>query len=100
MSPWALGAMACALRRAELAGSIPVYLRASMGLIWVLDRLIAEQDPWVQEPLLELRRMLLLRMNRTVYDVNSFFTLEISEKTLAFFSSGLKKYEAKRNASI
>lgn len=97
-TPWAMGALACAVRRAELAGSGPIHIRACTGLIWVLDHLIERQDPWVQEPLLELREVLLAQMNETAYGFGGVIKFEYSNRSLAIFSSGMLKFQAKRES--
>jgi len=66
-SPQALGAMACGMRRAELAGDGPTFRWAAVGLIWLLDQYIARLDPWVAEPLVALRRYVLERFASMVY---------------------------------
>lgn len=38
LGPWALGAIACGMRRAELAGDQPVTRRCAVGLVWALER--------------------------------------------------------------
>jgi hypothetical protein len=55
IGPWALGATACAMKRAELAGSAQAYRLSGVALIWLLDRHLGLLDPWVGEPLARVR---------------------------------------------
>ena len=57
--PWALGATACAMRRAELAGDGPTMRWAGGSLVWQLRQLADQLDPWVAEPLEKLRQKVL-----------------------------------------
>ena len=66
-SPWGLGATACAMRRAELAGDAACMRWAAVGLIWQLSRLIEPLDRWVAEPLIEVRTALLERFEKLTY---------------------------------
>jgi len=98
VSPWSLGAMACAFRRAELAGQPPVYLRAGLGMLWVLDQLTEAQNLWLIEPLDQLRKIILNRLNDTVYDLDGPAKISIAQSSMDFFANGRKKYLVKRNA--
>lgn len=53
---WSLGALACALRRAEFAGQAAIFRFAAIGILWTLDRLIESKPALLQEPLIKLRR--------------------------------------------
>lgn len=96
ITPWALGAMVCALRRAELAGRIDVYFRAGVGIVWLLDRLMAPLDPWVQEPLLEFREIFTRRMSGVVYPGNALMQAGISPELLDWFSAGVRMFADRR----
>lgn len=98
VSPWALGAMACALRRAELAGQSPIFRRAGVGLIWLLDRLIPGLDPWVQEPVKELRSLMMQHLAAIVYPGSALLRVPISENDLDRFTRGVDDFVAKRDA--
>lgn len=98
VSPWALGAMACALRRAELAGQSPIFRQAGVGLIWLLDRLIPELDPWVQEPVKELRSLIMQRLATIVYPGSALLRVPISKNDLDRFTRGVIDFVAKRDA--
>lgn len=100
MSPWALGAMACAFRRAELAGQGPVYLRAGIGLVWALDRLAAAQDPWVREPLNQFRDLVLNRLNDVVYPGSTPIMFPISGEILSQFGANASAFIAQSEAPI
>lgn len=92
--------MACAFRRAELAGQGPVYLRAGMGLVWALDRLAAAQDPWVREPLNQFRDLVLNRLNDVVYPGSTPLMFPISGEILSQFGTNENAFIAKREAPI
>lgn len=96
VTPWALGALACAFRRAELAGQLPVYRRAAVGIVWVLDQLIPTLDPWVQEPLASLRRLVVQRIDAAVYPGG--LMLPFSMADLKSFSLGVDEVKSRSEA--
>lgn len=65
--PWALGATACAMRRAELAGNAPAMRWAAVALIWQLEQHAKTLDPWIAESLSEARQMLVMRFATMLY---------------------------------
>jgi hypothetical protein len=67
MNPWALGATACAMRRAELAGNAPAMRWAAVALTWQLEMHASKLDPWIAEPLNEVRQMLVNRFKTMLY---------------------------------
>ena len=92
LTPWALGATACALRRAELAGDAATVRWCGVALVWQLDQHAKIKDPWVAEPLLEVRDMLLARFERAVY--LDGLRLAIAPSDLARFSTERAKFIA------
>lgn len=98
MTPWALGAIACAFRRAELAGQVAVYRRAAVGIVWLLDRLMPALDPWVQEPLARLRELVIERMSGVVYPGSVLLSAPISSGDLEGFTLGVQQFIKQRDA--
>nr|WP_315463257.1 hypothetical protein [uncultured Rhodoferax sp.] len=96
VTPWALGALACAFRRAELAGQLAVYRRAAVGIVWVLDQLMPTLDPWVQEPLLRLRSRVVQMIDAAVYPGG--LMLRFSTADLKSFSRGVDEVRKRRKA--
>lgn len=94
VTPWALGALACAFRRAELAGQLAVYRRAAVGIVWVLDQLTPTLNPWVQEPLLRLRTRVVQMIDAAVYPGGLMMGFSTSD--LKSFSRGV--YEVKKRS--
>jgi len=47
--PWALGAMACAMRRAEMGGDVQAARLSAVGLVWLIQRQIAGLPPELGE---------------------------------------------------
>lgn len=103
ISPWALGAMACAYRRAELSGQRDLHLSAAHGMLWLIDQLVVEEDPWVREPLMELRKIIVKRQNSISYGYWHLLLPkeEIGEtEPLDFFGRNLKQYLSIHGARI
>jgi len=67
LDPWALGATACAMRRAELAGNAPTMRWAAVALIWQPQQHVSMLDDWIAEPLDAVRQMLLTRFKTMLY---------------------------------
>lgn len=98
VSPWALGAMCCAMRRAELAGEVPLFRMCCVGIIWVLDKLISTLDPWVQDPLVKFRAESLARFSSFKYPTpGSWFQLPIYPSELDRFAKGVCEFRKKRD---
>ncbi|MCF8205479.1 MAG: hypothetical protein K9J82_10400 [Methylotenera sp.] len=51
LGPWSLGALACAMRRLELAGDLPGARRCAIGLMWSMQQLAAVLPPKAGEVL-------------------------------------------------
>ena len=85
-SPEALGAMACAMRRAELAGQMPIFRRAGIGMLWLLDRLIPKEPLLVRECLRELRRIVKKKFDKQVYPMGSLMRSPPKRRDLEEFS--------------
>lgn len=97
-TPWALGALACAFRRAELAGQLAVYRRAAVGIVWVLDQLMPSLDPWVQEPLLRLRCLIVQKIDTAVYPGG--LMMRFSTSDLKSFSRGVHDVKKRSKAKF
>ena len=98
MSPWTLGALACAFRRAELAGQVPVYLRAGIGMIWALEKLAAAQDPWMREPIMEFHDLVLARLREVVYPGETLLSVHVSAGAIDNFGKNAQKFFDRRDA--
>lgn len=85
VTPWAAGAMACAMRRSELAGDLPVFRKCCVGLIWLLDRLIESLESWVAEPLQRFRARAMTRFSSATYPLQATSKLAISKAELNQF---------------
>lgn len=98
LSPWALGAMACAMRRAELAGEIPLFRLSCVGIIWLLDQLAPTLDPWVREKIQELRANCLEKFSSIVYPtIGGSLQAPISKSDLVRFSVRVEASRKKRD---
>jgi hypothetical protein len=87
---WALGAVSCALRRAELAGQPAVFRRAGVAILWLLDRLIPTEDEWVQEPLIELRTLFAAKLQATQYPAAEPMLCPIGQADFDHLEAGMR----------
>jgi hypothetical protein len=100
---WSLGALACALRRAEFAGQAAIFRFAAIGILWTLDRLIESKPALLQEPLIKLRRFAADYFATLVIPLSGAFHLGISTRDTERFSDSVAKYlqrEAEINREI
>lgn len=98
VSPWALGAMACAMRRAEMAGEIPLFRISCVGIIWLLDQLAPTLDPWVREIIQELRANSLEKFSSLVYPtIGGSLQVPISKFDLDRFGARVAASRKKRD---
>lgn len=93
-SPAALGAMACAMRRAELAGQVSIFRRAGIGMLWLLDRLILKESLPVRECLRELRKIVKEKFDKQVYPVGGLIRSPPKRRDLEEFSKRVKLLKA------
>jgi len=97
-SPEALGAMACAMRRAELAGQMQIFRRSGIGMLWLLDRLIPKEPLLVRECLRELRRIVKKKFDKQVYPMGSLMRSPPKRRDLEEFSKKVKLLKAAEKA--
>lgn len=57
LSPWTLGALACAMRQAELAADVDALRLAGIALLWSVNELIRTSPPILSERLLEVKSL-------------------------------------------
>jgi hypothetical protein len=91
-SLWSLGALACALRRAEFAGQAAVFRLAAVGILWTSERLIASAHETVREPLIRFRQLAAEYFETQVVPLSVALYLGISAKDLARFSDGVNEF--------
>lgn len=90
--PWALGATACAMRRAELSGDGPTMRWAGVSLVWQLRQLAKQLDPWVAEPLEKLRQRVLTSFAKELYLDGLSLPIALGDEE--HFGSQLQKFIA------
>lgn len=102
-SHWSLGALACALRRAEFAGQAAVFRFAAIGILWTLDRLITLVHEALREPLITFRQLVAEYFETQVIPLGVALYLGISAEDLRRFSASIEKYlrrEAEDDAEV
>ncbi|OYY32146.1 MAG: hypothetical protein B7X65_22885 [Polaromonas sp. 39-63-25] len=67
VNPWSLGALACAMRRAELAGDPGTMRWAGVGILWAIDYFLEATHLAMHLPLKELRGLVTTDLNNTIY---------------------------------
>lgn len=97
-SAWSLGALACAFRRAEFAGQVPVFRLAAVGILWTLDQLITSEAPLVREMLSKLRQYAADYFASLVIPLGATLRTKISTAEVERFSVSVEKFRQRRAA--
>ena len=92
MNPWSLGALACAMRRAELAADPGTMRWAGVGIVWAIDYLLEDTDPIMHPPLEELRSLVKNYLDEVTYPGQFQMRAPITEADVARFSREQKKF--------
>lgn len=91
-SVWSLGALACALRRAEFAGQAAVFRFAVIGILWTLDQLIVSEPELLQEPLVRFRQLAADYFATLLVPLSGTYRLGISARDFERFSDSVNKF--------
>ena len=95
VTPWAVGAMACALRRSELSADLPVFRKCGVGLIWLLDRCIDGFAPENAVPIQQLRSISINWLSKIIYPLEAGPVLKITNDDLTKFGQAVEKFHRK-----
>lgn len=87
MNPWSLGALACAMRRAELAADVGTVRWACVGILWAVNYFLDTTDPLMHPPLEKLRSILKSHFNAMTYPMQVKISAPVSEADIARFAS-------------
>lgn len=93
LNPWTLGALACAMRRAEIAGDMSALRWASVALLWTVERLIEKATPSLKKRLSELPKLLRSTLNSTIYPIGNGAVHPIADDEIARFGRERDAYE-------
>lgn len=93
LNPWTLGALACAMRRAELAGNLSALRWAGVGMLWTLDQLSSNAAPALQERLMELRQLLGNTLDSLIYPLGTGALHPISADEIQRFARERHSFE-------
>lgn len=93
INPWTLGALACAMRRAELAGDLSALRWSGVAMLWTLEKLIEVAASVLQERLAELRQLLGGALDSTIYPIGNGAVCPISSEEIQRFGRERDSYE-------
>lgn len=93
LNPWTLGALAIAMRRAQLAGDLGALRWAGVGMLWTLDQLSANAAPVLRERLMELRKLLGATLDSLIYPTENGALYSISADEIQRFARERDSYE-------
>lgn len=92
LNPWSLGALACAMRRAELAAEVGSMRWSAVGLVWAVGRFMESANPVMHKPLEELRYLVTKLFGGLVYPGQHHIRAEITDADVDRFGREQKKY--------
>lgn len=85
MNPWSLGALAFAMRRAELAAEVGTMRWACVGILWSVNYLLESTDSLMHPPLEKLRDVLASHFDGMIYPMRGQLSAPISKAEIARF---------------
>lgn len=100
VSVWSLGAMACAMRRAELSGQSPLYRWAGIGVLWMLNQLQKNAPVQLWQLLQEVKVMMTDRLNSFIYPMGGPMICPVTNRDLERFSCEVQRIHAIWHASL
>lgn len=92
VNPWSLGALACAMRRAELAGEPGTMRWAGVGIVWAIGYLLESTHPVMHPPLKELRELVSKYFSEIIYPGQYLMRAPITDADIDRFASERQKF--------
>ncbi len=93
LNPWTLGALACAMRRAELACDMGALRWAGVAMVWTVEKLIENAAPSLKERLSELRQLLGATLDSMIYPIGNGVVHPISADEIQRYGRERDVYE-------
>lgn len=89
LNPWSLGALACAFKRAEIAGDAGCMRWAAVGILWAIESFLKDDRPSMQEPLGRLFELVESKFNAPFRGLRQ---VPITDKEVFQFGHARQRY--------